>query len=265
MKNLPIRTIRHKLTKIGAVKYPLTWLQHRGLTAADVLIASYPRAGSTWLRFMLFEILTKQSADFESVDKVIAGVGKHFSSPALLPGNGRLLQTHEPYRVEYKKAVYLVRDVRDVIVSEYYFCQRLEFHKDGFENFFHKFLLGQVNKYGFWADHVSSWLDAYNATSIPILLIKFENMRQDPEGTLLEILSFLGVKSDPLVVRRAIENNTVKKMQKKEDKSAKFSNNSNGIRFISKGGVGNGKQFLSAQQLKHLEQLTEKVLVRLAY
>ena len=113
---LSTKTIRHRLTKMQAIKYPLTWVQHRGLNPSDVFIASYPRAGSTWLRFMLFEILTGQSADFESVDKTIAGVRNHANAPVLLGENGRFLQTHEPYRYEYNKAIYLVRDVRDVVI-----------------------------------------------------------------------------------------------------------------------------------------------------
>ncbi|MEX2446142.1 MAG: hypothetical protein WD734_02295, partial [Dehalococcoidia bacterium] len=47
---------------------PLRWLlkiqwDHRGLRPADVFVASYPRSGSSWLRFLLYE-MTAGDASF---------------------------------------------------------------------------------------------------------------------------------------------------------------------------------------------------------
>ena len=259
------KQVRHHITKLPTVRRPLTWLQHRGLRKEDIFIASYPRSGSTWLRFMLFEILTGQDPTFTTVDRTIAGVGKHQQASPLLPGNGRLLQTHEPYRDEYKRAIYLVRDVRDVIASEYDFCRRLRFYNDEFDSFFERFLAGKVNRYGFWADHVNSWLDAYLAGSEHVLVVKFEEMKQSPEEVLKRILTFLDVTRDESVVRNAVVNNSVPRMQEKEDKSVKFKSNADGIRFISKGAVGKGQQRLSDQQMQRLEQCVQAPLIRLDY
>src|SRR6266851_1462404 len=58
-----LQRIRYKIMRTK-VRAPLIWIRHRGLNSSDVFLASYPKSGSTWLRFQLFEILTSLSAGF---------------------------------------------------------------------------------------------------------------------------------------------------------------------------------------------------------
>src|SRR5215472_10450025 len=103
-----LRRFRYALSKTW-LRAPLVSLRHRGLDARDVFFASYPRSGSTWLRFLLFETLSGQSSAFGKVNDCIPDVGDHLKAPRLLPGGGRLIKTHEPYRNSYEKALYIVR------------------------------------------------------------------------------------------------------------------------------------------------------------
>ena len=114
-----LRRTGYRLSKT-ALRPPLIWLRHQGLDPADVMIASYPRSGNTWCRFLLAEILTNHTTGFDSIDKV-GPTGRPSQQVALplLPGCGRLIKTHEQYRKEYANAIYLVRDVRDVVLSYY--------------------------------------------------------------------------------------------------------------------------------------------------
>jgi hypothetical protein len=100
------RRLRYELSKTWA-RGPLLRLRHRGFNSADVFFGSYPRSGSTWSRFTIFEILTGQEATFEAVRAAFRGLGSHSKAPPLLPGGGRFLSTHEMYQSEYKKAMYL--------------------------------------------------------------------------------------------------------------------------------------------------------------
>ena len=108
-----LHQVRHKILKTP-VRVPLMWIRHRGFREGDVFLASYPRSGSTWLRFILYELLSGQPATFESVNRYMRGPGTHNQGLAALPNQGRFLSSHEPYRAEYRRAAYLVRDVRDV-------------------------------------------------------------------------------------------------------------------------------------------------------
>jgi len=109
--------IRYKL-RSTKLRVPLVWFRHLGLgrDTSDVFLASFQRSGSTWLRFLLCDVLTKGAADFRNVKFTIPDV-RHYRRGAVLLDGGRLIKTHEPYRKEYGKAVYIVRDPRDVALS----------------------------------------------------------------------------------------------------------------------------------------------------
>ncbi len=44
--------------------------RHRGLKAADLMMASYPKSGSTWLRFVLAGVLSGREMDFDAITQV---------------------------------------------------------------------------------------------------------------------------------------------------------------------------------------------------
>lgn len=201
-------------------RVPLIWIRHRGLDSEDVFLASYPRSGQYWLRFLLIESLTREYGEFDTVDTLIPRVGAHGQVPATLPKGGRLIQTHEGYRKEYKKAIYLVRDLRDVVSSEYdHVRANVRFYADySFERYLSASLLGEMQGFLPWNDHVLSWLDSPLRRSGNLLVIKFEDMRKNPEMILLHVLQFLKVTADLEAVRNAIANNTLERMRIKENR-----------------------------------------------
>src|ERR1700744_2321096 len=99
------------------LRSPLVWLRHLGLDTSDVYLASYPRSGNTMLRFVLAEILSGIPSSFDSIQRIVPEIGVHVHAHPLLPGAGRLIKTHEPYRRKYKRGIYIVRDIRDVMLS----------------------------------------------------------------------------------------------------------------------------------------------------
>src|SRR5438552_2005589 len=144
------------------LRNPLIWLRHRGLASQDVVLASYPRSGQYWFRFLLTEILTGASGEFDGIDDLFPKVGVHGKAPAILPGGGRLIQTHEAYRKEYKKAIYLTRDLRDVVLSEYHHARaNHRYYADyTFDRYLVASLDGKVQRFPAWNDHVLSWVDS---------------------------------------------------------------------------------------------------------
>lgn len=260
-----IAQIRHHLTKHPVVDSVLTWFQHRDINQHDTLIASYPRSGSTWLRFMLCTLLTGGETSFELVDEVLADIGHHSKAPSLLPNSGRLLKTHEPYRVEYQRAIYLVRDVRDVIISEYTFSRRTRQFGGDFDRFFEQFMQGRVNRYGFWGDHVQSWLHYAENQPGEVLVIGFEDLRRDTAGVVSKCMEFLEVACTQAQIVEAVAKHNLASMQEKEDQAKKFQTNAEGLRFITDGVVGKGKQQLTQQQLGQLVAATQADLERLGY
>lgn len=267
MSNL--RKIRHHLSKTKA-RIPLTWRRHQGLRPEDVFIASYPRSGNTWLRFLLFELLSGQQATFETIsrsDSPVPEIHNYSKTPPLLPGNGRLIKTHELYRREYRKAIYLVRDARDVVMSEYNYVRWLDVYDKDFDDFVGRFLTGRANGYGTWNEHVHSWLEAEIARDGRLLVIRYEDMRRDSEATLAHICNFLGLKRDIQTIREAIRHNDIAIMRQKEESARQTAlrYSRKDVNFVHQGKIEGWRQVLTESQVRLIEQHARESLIRMGY
>lgn len=259
------RRLRHKLMRTQ-FRAPLIWLRHRGLDSHDVFLASYPRSGNTWTRFLLTEILSRESASFDNINQIIPEMGIHARAKVELPNGGRLIKTHEPYRKEYKRAVYLVRDFRDVMLSQYAREKELGLYNTNFDEYVEAYLEGKLSGFGAWQAHLPSWLDSPLARNGNLLLIRFEEMRKNAEPCISRIVEFLGLPVDPVQIRAAIANNSVERMRDKENASQKLmkSTGEEG-RFVRKGAVAGWRERFSEEQLRLVDQRAGDVLVRMGY
>jgi hypothetical protein len=245
------------------VRRPVMWLRHRGLRPADIFFSTYPRSGTTWTRFTMFEILTGENATFESVNSLMLGVGMHDRARSVLPNGGRLIGTHEGFRKEYKRSIYLLRDVRDVILSEYAFMTALDrFHGD-MDQFLKAFFKGKVTGYGSWPRHVASWLECPYYGTDDLLILRYEDLRRDPEAGFTKMLRFGGLERDPEQIRRAIANNSVEQMRAKELQSPRKAS----VRgqFIRTGKVGGWAGKFTPEQLDTIDYHAGDVMDRMGY
>jgi hypothetical protein len=248
------------------VRAPLIWLRHRGLDSNDVFLASYPRSGNTWTRFLLTEILAAESASFDNINLIIPEMGIQARAKVELPGGGRLIKTHEAYRKEYKRAIYLVRDFRDVMLSQYSRERELGLYNTDFDEYVAAYLDGRLSGFGAWQEHLPTWLDSPLAENGNLLLIKFEEMRKDPETAIAKMVDFLGLPVDPNRIREAIANNSVERMRVKENaaKSLPKSKGEEG-RFVRKGAVAGWREKFTESQLRLVDQRAGAVLLRMGY
>ncbi|HSY64210.1 MAG TPA: sulfotransferase domain-containing protein [Terriglobales bacterium] len=256
------RKLRRKLAKTK-LRAPLLWYRHRGLSPSDVFFGSYPRSGSTWSRFTLFEIMTGQESGFVAVNAAMHGVGGHKTGMAALPGNGRMINTHEKYRNEYKKAIYVVRDVRDVALSEFAYTTAIEFFHGDMDKFLTTFLCKKISPFGPWQSQVGSWLDSPIAGTPNMLLLRYEDLRKDPLEAFTRMVDFLGVKADTSRIQRAIANNSLNKMKEKEEREPVRASVKD--RFVRNGLVQGWRSKLSMSQVQFIEQYTGSILRRLGY
>jgi sulfotransferase family protein len=260
------RKIRHKASKTN-LRTPLIWLRHRGIDRNDVMVASYPRSGNTWLRFLLTKILTGKSAGFDNINQVIAEVGIHKDALPLLPGEGRLIKTHERYRPTYKRAIYLIRDVRDVLLSQYSRENELGLvWWADFDGYLRAFLKGSINGFGPWQEHIPCWLDSPLAKRGDLMTVHFEDMRRNPSATLELILDFLGLEVDRQVIVDAVADNTVEKMRSRENRAEKLhkSPREEG-RFVRQGAVMGWREKLTEPQLELIERHAGETMIRMGY
>jgi hypothetical protein len=269
------RRIRHEVS-ITPLRAPLVWYRHHHIAKNDVILTEYPKSGNTWLKFLLYELFTGQPAGFEIVGQFFNNYAK---VPRVLPDRGRVIATHEPYRGELKRAIYLSRDPRDVVLSEYAYMKGLGLFTKDLDAFIRTFLRGRVNGYGSWQAHVDGWLDAADAGKVKLFLVRYEEMRKNPEAALAAVAGFCGFRVDPAAIHLAVEGNSIERMREKEDAARQWASAhgvkgplrpmvgspQDGNRFVREGKVGGWRERLTAAQIELIESHAGSALTRLGY
>lgn len=248
------------------LRAPLVWIRHLGLESKDVFLASYPRSGNTMLRFPLAEILSGVPTSFDHVQRIVPEIGVHVHAFPLLPNGGRLIKTHEAYRKKYRRAIYVVRDVRDVALSA--FARESAMGLLGgetFDEYLEPFLQGKMSRWGAWQEHIEGWLNSAIAQSGNLLLLRFEEIRQDIAGAVRESLKFLGISADEERVQRACFDNSIEKMRAKEEQSATLPKTGEGGGLIRAGLVQDWIGKLNSSQIALVERYAGEMLGRLGY
>lgn len=243
--------------------------RHQQLLDSDVFLASYPRSGNTWMKSLLASCLFgKAMQNFsDTVDPVIPIVGYHRNVKPLLSNNGRIIKTHESYRSEYRNAVWIVRDPRDVVLSEY----KLHLRSGTFTRTFDEYVayFTSVRHFGppDWQSHTSSWLNSGLADSTKLLVIRFEDLKADPATELRRVLLFMGLPVNDDLIATALQQNTLQSMAQRHvrydetlGKQIKTE-----VPAVNQGQVGGWRSKLTSQQVDLIEERFQPVMEQLSY
>jgi hypothetical protein len=262
---MSFQAIRARVARAG-LHAPVAWLRHLGLDSTDVLVASFGRSGNTLLRFILAEILSGVPSTFDTIQRIVPEVGLQLHAYPIVPGGGRLIKTHEPYCREYKRAIYIIRDVRDVMLSTFARETAVDCIHTNLDDYVRPFMQGKMSHWGSWQAHVDSWMNSPLAKSGDLLVLRFEDMRKDLEGSVARCLEFLGKQVDPSVIQTAIRNNSLEKMRAKEDQAKKLPKvPGEAGRQVGRGAIEGWRLKLTERQLETVDEFAGDTLARLHY
>ena len=250
------------------LRRPVVALRHRGLNSEDAFIVSYPRSGTTWLRSLLCESIAGEAPAFGEVRHLVPYIGHQNACPAILGPRGRLIQSHERHDIGMRKVVYIVRNPLNIVVSEYRWQQRIGVFDGSFARFFEDFLEGRSNPWGGWDQHVNFWTDTPGARASLLHILKYEDLRADPEGNLAGALEFLEIDSSPAEVARAVAANSLEAMRRKEESAPReaFAQMRNrDIRFVNQGSNTSWRDHLRPADVERLETRWADALGRAGY
>ena len=180
----------------------------------DTFIASYPRSGNTWTRFLIANVIDpERQVTFANIEKIIPDATALSSRELKRVPRPRLIKTHEYFEPRYRKVIYVVRDPRDIAVSLYNFRRKYRSVDDSYpiEKYIaERFLPGDLDVS--WGEHVGSWLGT-RMNQPGFLLVRYEDLLQDPTRELCRVASFLGIAASTETLSRAIERSSANRLR----------------------------------------------------
>ncbi len=225
----------------------------------DVFLVSFPKSGNTWARFLIANLLRpERAADFATISTLVPdpfGTNKRDFERASRP---RVIKSHECFDPRYPRVIYIVRDPRDVAISQYHYHRKCRKIEDDYplEKFVGRFLAGQTCPHGSWGEHVITWLTTRRGDS-RFLLIRYEDLIADGAGELGKIASFLGITASPQLLAQAVERSSADKMRKLEKEQSHISTLTKDSRkdlpFVRAAGKGDWKSSLPEPLARQIE------------
>ena len=262
---MPGSTLRRRLRTLPARLR--NWTPHPVLDT-DVFLVSFPKAGNTWMRFMLAHVIVQlaqlnTSVNFRSIHQLVPDIHvEHIGRNAVFPPFPRIIKSHVGYNPAYPRVIYIVRDGRDVVISNY---EALKREKTIGNDVSVKDVMHHP-RYGIasWRDHVSGWLDA--GLGERLMLLKYEDLVNDPATGLEHCVRFCGVEPQRQAIEKAVEASSFNNMRRiEEQESIYLGKTSPESRFVRRGQPGEWTEVFTPDDLKYFFQQTGTLLDRLGY
>jgi len=257
--------------------------ENRKLELTDYVLMSWGKSGRTWLRVMMSRYYQQKYAIPE---KHMLGFDNYHHMNAAVP---RVFFTHGNYLRNYtgnwddkaefygKKIIMLVRDPRDVAVSQFFqWKYRMKRRKKALnwypphdaEISVFDFVMNEeaglpciIRFFNIWAQELPK--------VVASIVIRYEDMRQEPAAALHRIFNFLGTPGSDAEIQDAVDYAAYENMKKLEESNA-F--RSSGARLIPgrKGNpdsykvrrakVGGYRDYFDDEQLERIESLVAATL-----
>lgn len=167
-------------------------------------------------------------------------------------------------------AVYILRNPLDVAVSMAFHSGHEDFEKSSKQICRHGHSVGgsadsQLRQYlHSWTEHVISWTVQ---SDIPILIVRYEDMLEDPARELRGVLKFArpdhDIEEDRL--RMSVENASFENLQKAEKESGFRETTKRQKQFFRSGIAGDWKSKLTGEQVDRIRQGNEEMMAKFGY
>ncbi|XP_007940552.1 sulfotransferase 1C4-like [Orycteropus afer afer] len=239
----------------------------------DLLIATYPKAGTTWTQEIVDLMQNKGDVDksrrapiyerIPFIELVIPAIQCGLEQANEMP-SPRTLKTHLPIELlppsfleKNCKIIYVARNAKDNMVSYYHFHRMNKGLPDPgtWNEFFEKFLAGKVC-WGSWYDHVKGWWEAKDKHQI--LYLFYEDMKKDPKREIQKVAEFIGSNLHDEVLDKIVHHTTFDVM--KQNPMTNYTLISTAVMdhsispFMRKGAVGDWKNYFTVAQNERYDE-----------
>jgi hypothetical protein len=245
-------------------------------TKSIVWIASYPKSGNTWVRFLACNLLFGRQETASGLNALAPDVHELLAAGVTAAPQG-LVKTHFalsaglPHHNATKAALYVVRDPADVLVSNFFYSRRSSASSDtsaqAFDGYVEEFIdrrgdprwaaLGM----GSWDDNVSSWRDV---AAFPVEVLRYEDMLADPLTAARRVAALVRPEAGEREIEAAVGDSSFERMREIEREDIRMqrvgifykpyleASIAAGNRFMRRGVAGDGALRLRPDQRARL-------------
>ena len=241
--------------------------------ADDTFIISYPRSGNTWTRFLIANLMHPgEPVTFANIERLIPDAEAQSSRYMRRVPSPRMIKSHSYFDPRYPRVIYIVRDPRDVALSYYDFSRKYRQIEDSYplERYIDDFTTGHLLSadWGTWGENVASWVYARGARP-GFLLLRYEDMKAQPDRELARIAEFLGIPASPELLRAAIERSSADRMREMEKTQGEnwvtTKDKRSDIPFVRTASVGGWKTNLQTEPVAKIEARWGNIMAQLGY
>ncbi|XP_059892757.1 sulfotransferase 1C1-like [Gadus macrocephalus] len=196
---------------------------------SDLLIATYPKAGTTWTQEIVDLLLNDGDQEVCHRAPIVIRMPflEIFSPPPVPSGLDllkempppRVIKTHLPFQLVPQgfwknkcKTIYVARNAKDNLVSYFHFDRmNLTQPEPGpWDSYIPKFMEGKL-AWGSWYDHVKGYWKEREKNNI--LYLFYEDMKENPRREVERIMRYLGKSLPDDVISRIVELTSFKAMK----------------------------------------------------
>uniref|UniRef100_A0A7N0SXL1 Sulfotransferase n=1 Tax=Kalanchoe fedtschenkoi TaxID=63787 RepID=A0A7N0SXL1_KALFE len=267
----------------------LSCKKHFRARDSDVILSSFPKCGTTWLKAIVYTIVNRDKYPIGSEDHPLLTNNPH----ALIPGlewnvyyannaipdisnvpAPRLLGTHSPalslgdeVMRSGCKIIYICRNIKDCFISFWDFVNKFKTEgADGvtsLDEVFGSFCSGE-DVYGpFWDHFLVHWKLSLTAPE-RLMFLTYEQISEQPNHYVKKIAEFLGcpfsdVEEDAQVVNGVVKMCSFNHLSQLEVNKSGI--NKNGIPYrnlFRRGQVGDSKNFLSPEMMDRMDCIAQE-------
>ncbi len=214
----------------------------RAINPLTIYLASFPRAGSTWVRFLIANVYNTLRKAFDEID--------FFNIHDIVPefGSGQapffvefptVLKTHKHYRTLFRDCVLLLRDPYDLLYSYHDFITNNKKISIGLKEMI------EHGRYGIRA--VVRHTNSYVRNCEHLVILKYEGFKCEPLGELNKLFDFMGFPVSDDLLSDAVKKSSFLSMQTIEKKRGRKYGNPD-FKHIRKGEIGVGRKELAKKQ-----------------
>jgi aryl sulfotransferase len=267
--------------------------------AADktiVWIASYPKSGNTWVRFLSCNLLFGPQESAAALNRLAPDL--HELGPHPLPPSApQIMKTHFPFSPllplagHTAGAIYVVRDPADVMLSNFHYSRRsgagtgdgavIAGGESELSAYVDRYLNARGDPrwirlgMGTWGEHVRSWLAVRHP--FPVMLVRYEALSADPLQVARGLCAFLGVSREEAEVARAVQAASFERLKEIEEadihrqcvgifyKPYLRQSIDAGLRFMRAGRSGDGAKVLTPETRRRLLAAFGPLMQELGY